>query len=451
MKTKIVGRFLLFCLFGTLFTGCTEEEDFNSDAPAIELHVSSGLVAASRTTLPGPHPVQHVTRVSLYIFHHENPTDTLGAKCIYSMSFDEVNWNQAIKEAQTNGAPTQVQRITLPKDWMQNNKPGDTYTFLAIGSDEKTIKVVDSTTVDVHDTITVIIKNSTETYGLNPLDLKGKTLGTCYAELQQGMTMDKIHHSELFAGTVTLRGGQVNSRVKLHLYRRVAGIKGYFRRIPDKIEHKEVTSLRVVYWQAQNTAVPFFERQPKDGVFMDYDNRNPSTSNSSQIPDKGHKIDPAVLDSCTFFEIPKEEFPQNKKVTGKEEQQEQKVDFASNASYVLPAPGAVGEDKATMYVLLLASDNTILDKRRIFYKKSYTTKGLTRSDTDLGTGIIGNQKPNADALNKQRRYPIVANNYYTIGTADEPIDLSTGETETYFFVDPSWEGFHKWGNVVNVN
>ena len=57
MKTKIVGRFLLFCLFGTLFTGCTEEEDFNSDAPAIELHVSSGLVAASRTTLPGPHPV----------------------------------------------------------------------------------------------------------------------------------------------------------------------------------------------------------------------------------------------------------------------------------------------------------------------------------------------------------------------------------------------------------
>ena len=136
MKTKIVGRFLLFCLFGTLFTGCTEEEDFNSDAPAIELHVSSGLVAASRTTLPGPHPVQHVTRVSLYIFHHENPTDTLGAKCIYSMSFDEVNWNQAINEAQTNGAPTQVQRITLPKDWMQNNKPGDTYTFLAIGSDE---------------------------------------------------------------------------------------------------------------------------------------------------------------------------------------------------------------------------------------------------------------------------------------------------------------------------
>lgn len=441
MKTKIVGRFLLFCLFGTLFTGCTEEEDFNSDAPAIELHVSSGLVAASRTTLPGANPVQHVTRVSLYIFHHENPTDTLGAKCIYSMSFDEVNWNQAINEAQTNGAPTQVQRITLPKDWMQNNKPGDTYTFLAIGSDEMR--------ATINQTI-VIEKNSTETYGLDYLNLIGKTLGTCYAELQQGMTMDKIHHSELFAGTVTLRGGQVNSRVKLHLYRRVAGVKGYFRRIPDKIEGKEVNSLRVVYWQVQKTAVPFFERQPKDGVFMDYDNRNPSTSNSSQIPDKGHKIDPAVLGSCTFFEIPKEEFPQNKKVTGKEEQQEQKVDFASNASYVLPAPGAVGEDKATMYVLLLDKDNTILDKRRIFYKESFATKGLTRSDTDLGTGIIGNQKPNADALNKQRRYPIVANNYYTIGTADEPIDLSTGETETYFYVDPSWEGFHKWGNVVNV-
>lgn len=441
MKTKIVGRFLLFCLFGALFTGCTEEEDFNSDAPAIELHVSSGLVAASRTTLPGANPVQHVTRVSLYIFHHKNPTDTLGAKCIYSMSFDEVNWNQAINEAQTNGAPTQVQRITLPKDWMQNNKPGDTYTFLAIGSDEKT---------DTINKKPVKIKNSTETYGLDPLDLKGKTLGDCYAELQQDMTMDKIHHSELFAGTVTLRGGQVNSRVKLHLYRRVAGVKGYFRRIPDKIEGKEVNSLRVVYWQVQKTAVPFFERQPKDGVFMDYDNRNPSTSNSSQIPDKGQKIDSAVLELCTFFEIPKAEFPQNKKVTSKKEE-ELKVDFASNASYVLPAPGAVGEDKATMYVLLLDKDNTILDKRRIFYKESFATKGLTRSDTDLGTGIIGNQKPNAEALNKQRRYPIVANNYYTIGTADEPIDLSTGETETYFYVDPSWEGFHQWGNIVNVN
>lgn len=441
MKTKIVGRFLLFCLFGTLFTGCTEEEDFNSDAPAIELHVSSGLVAASRTTLPGANPVQHVTEVSLYLFKHKTPKDTLGAKCVQFMSFNELNWKQAQFEASITGAPTQVQRITLPEDWVKND-PSATYTFLAIGSDEQK---------DTADLSKVIAKNSTETYGLDKLNLIGTTLSECYAELQQGMTMDKIHHSELFAGTVTLRGGQVNSRVKLHLYRRVAGIKGYFRRIPDKIEHKEVTSLRVVYWQAQNTAVPFFERQPKDGVFMDYDNRNHSTSNSSQIPDKGHKIDPAVLGSCTFFEIPKEEFPQNKKVTGKEEQQEQKVDFASNASYVLPAPGAVGEDKATMYVLLLASDNTILDKRRIFYKKSYTTKGLTRSDFDQGTGIIGEQKPNEEALNKQRRYPIVANNYYTIGTADEPIDLSTGETETYFYVDPSWEGFHQWGNIVNVN
>ena len=68
--------------------------------------------------------------------------------------------------------------------------------------------------------------------------------------------------------------------------------------------------------------------------------------------------------------------------------------------------------------------------------------------TDGGTGIIIGQEPNEDALDRERRYPIVANNYYTIGTAQEPIDMSTGETEVNIYVDPRWEGNNDLGGII---
>lgn len=434
MGKNIFLRALGISFFTAICYGCSNNLDM-PDADSgrtLELRISSGLNPASRTVLPGANNVQHVTKVALYLFKHTSAEDTLGASFVGMMTFDQVNWQQAIDVASTSGASTQRQAVNIPKEWIPEEDRDSWFTFLAIGSDE-----------------TKESANSTKTYGLEPF-AEGKTLGDFYAELQTSCAMNDIHQSELFAGTLTLKGAQVNSSTVINLYRRVAGVKGYFRRIPDQVGGVEVASVRVVYWNKQLTAVPFFKRYPKDGIFCDYDCRSTLPSTSA-IPDKGEKFPDEALEACTYFTIPKDSFPQNieNESTGIVGEQE-KVDYATAGSYVLPAPGAVGSENATLYVLLMSADGTVLDKRRVFFKSSYATRALTRSATDQGTGIIGGQPGDESELNRQRRYPIIANNFYSIGTADEPIDLSTGETEVNLYVDPTWEGYHEWSEIISV-
>lgn len=434
MGKNIFLRALGISFFTAICYGCSNNLDM-PDADSgrtLELRISSGLNPASRTVLPGANNVQHVTKVALYLFKHTSAEDTLGASFVGMMTFDQVNWQQAIDAATTTGASTQRQSVNIPKEWIPEEDRDRWFTFLAIGSDE-----------------TKESANSTKTYGLEP-SANGKTLGDFYAELQTSCAMNDIHQSELFAGTLTLKGAQVNSSTVINLYRRVAGVKGYFRRIPDQVNSVEVASVRVVYWNKQLTAVPFFKRYPKDGIFCDYDRREilPTTS---AIPEKGDKFpDDEALEACTYFTIPKDSFPQNIKNESTGVVGEDKVDYATAGSYVLPTPGAVGSENATLYVLLMSADGTVLDKRRVFFKSSYATRSLTRSATDQGTGIIGGQPGDESELNRQRRYPIIANNFYSIGTADEPIDLSTGETEVNLYVDPTWEGYHEWSEIISV-
>lgn len=434
MGKNIFLRALGVSFFAAFCYGCSNNLDIpdTDSGRTLELCISSGLNPASRTVLPGANNVQHVTKVALYLFKHTSAEDTLGAKYVGMMKFDQVNWQQAIDAASTSGATTQRQPVKIPKEWITEEDRDTWFTFLAIGSDETDKSL-----------------NSTKTYGLEP-SAKEKTLGGFYAELQTGCAMNDIHQSELFAGTLTLKGAQINRSNIINLYRRVAGVKGYFRRIPDQVGGVEVASVRVVYWNKQLTAVPFFKRYPKDGIFCDYDCRSTLPSISA-IPDKGEKFPDEALEACTYFTIPKDSFPQNieNESTGIVREQE-KVDYATAGSYVLPAPGAVGNENATLYVLLMSADGTVLDKRRVFFKSSYTTRSLTRSATDQGTGIIVGQPGDENEQNRQRRYPIIANNFYSIGTADEPIDLSTGETEVNLYVDPTWEGYHEWSEIISV-
>lgn len=434
MKKNIFLRGLGISIFAAFCCGCSDGLD-TSEADSgrtLELCISSGLNQASRTVLPGSNNVQHVTKVALYLFKHTEAKDTLGAKFVGMMSFDEVNWQQAIDAASTSGASTQRQSVKIPEEWITKEDGASWFTFLAIGSDETKDR-----------------QNSTKTYGLEPSVAVGTTLGDFYAELQADCGMEDIHQSELFAGTLTLKGSQVNSGTVINLYRRVAGVKGFFRRIPDEVDGKEVASVRVVYWNRQLTAVPFFKRYPVDGIFCDYDKRT-ELPTTSAIPDKGEKFqNETLLEACTYFTIPKDSFPQNVEIKpGTTPSPNDNVDYATAGSYVLPAPGAIGSENATLYVLLVSADGTVLDKRKVLFKTSYATRSRVRSATDQGTGIIVGQPASEAELNRQRRYPIIANNYYTIGTADNPIDLSTGETEVNLYVDPTWEGCHEWGQII---
>lgn len=443
-----------------LLTACSDEPGLSDGQPAgphINLNVSSGLQPASRTILQGEQNVQHVTRVSLYAYKHTDANNALTANYIGGMSFGEVDWQQDIETAMKDGTSTQQQLVALPESWeideVHPENMSATYTLLAIGSD------------DLKDGGTVGSKflgaNSTAAYGLdNPSYRPGETIGESYATLQNGKTLDDIHRSELFAGTLTVKGSALYSGRVINLYRRVAGVKGYFVRIPKKVKDQEVKELRVVYWAAQPTSVPYYKRGSEEGKFMDYGGK---AANSSLIPNIDETMQAGDLDKCTYFKIgrddqtgefvsqPGAEIEVDK---GQEGTDEEVVIPLTAGSYVLPAPGAVGNDFTTLYVVLVSEPDakgevTILDKRRVFFVTSYESRAATRSDnTDDGTGIIVGQDGNAESQETERRYPIVANNYYTIGTLQEPIDMSNGESDVHLYVDPRWEGFKDLGTII---
>ena len=456
MNTDKIYKACGMALIAALCAGCTDDASLDGGVGGsqggayITLTVPSGITPATRTVLPGQQSAQHATRIALYAFKHDyGETDPLKAKCIGGMSFDEVKWNQDLDHAmQEDGTSTQSQRVSLTQRWGISEANPDnwnaTYTFLAIGSDDVYKNGEKGTWAG---------SNSTAAYGLGSAEYfttGTTTLGDCYAELQDNKSVDDIHQSELFAGTLTCKGSVVAGK-EINLYRRVAGVKGHFRRIPQKLNGEDVAELRVVYWAKQPTTVPYYKRadeKQEDGTpkFVDYGGE---AATATEIKTVGDSMTNDELDKCTYFKIESKDFTHEVKF---ENGNTIIGDTVTAGSYVLPAPGAVdkssdGKDCSTLYVLLLAKaakegKMKILQKRRVFFVNSYENRtAQTRSDgvTDGGTGIIIGQEPNEDALDRERRYPIVANNYYTIGTAQEPIDMSTGETEVNIYVDPRWE------------
>lgn len=474
MNTDKIYKACGMALIAALCAGCTDDASLDDGVGGsqggayITLTVPSGITPATRTVLPGSQNVQHATRVALYVFKHHTETDTLGAKYTGKcLSFDEIEWelqeDHDIANAMDGGTSTKTQRVKLPDDWEISESNTDnwnaTYTFLAVGSDETGTLDGDKYVFDIN--------NATATYGLDGLDsyFNDKTLDECYAELATDKT-DDIHGSELFAGTLTCKGSALGGKV-VNLYRRVAGVKGYFRRIPKEVGDEAVNELRVVYFNSQATSVPYFKRWPQGGIFSDYDKREGSPLNGvsvSKIPDDDptdNTISKTDLDECTYFTISKGasgEFV-SQDGTAEAEDKENEYDYVTAGSYVLPAPGAPtegGKESTTLYVVLVsepdaAANVKILKKYRVLFAEAYDTRSAetrTPGVTDQGTGVIVGQEPDKDALDRERHYPIIANNYYTIGTAQEPIDMSTGETDVNIYVDPRWEGDNDLGGII---
>ena len=470
MNTDKIYKACGMALIAALCAGCTDDASLDDGVGGsqggayITLTVPSGITPATRTVLPGSQNVQHATRVALYAFKHgDGETDTLKAKCIGGMSFDKVNWNQDLDKAMDGGTSTKTQRVKLPDEWNISESNSEnwnaTYTFLAIGSDDVYKNGEKGTWAG---------SNSTAAYGLGAADYfsKDETLGDCYAELQDNKSVDDIHQSELFAGTLTCKGSVVAGK-EINLYRRVAGVKGYFRRIPETAGGETVNELRVVYFNSQATSVPYFKRWPQDGIFSDYDKRESSPLNGvsgSRIPDDGSTIGKTELDKCTYFTISKDpssgEFV-SQDGTAEADDKENEYDYVTAGSYVLPAPGAPtegGKESTTLYVVLVSAPDAagsvmILKKYRVLFAEAYDTRSAetrTTGVTDQGTGVIVGQEPDQEALDRERHYPIIANNYYTIGTPAEPIDLSTGETEVHIDIDPTWSDKHEWDEIEVV-
>ena len=348
-----------------LVAGCSKEDGSeggtgteSEGAVTLIFTASSGVTTSSRTELPGSDDAQHVTDVQLYIF------DSTGG-CVAS---EDVDWTDHFT-ATEGKLPT----ITAEMHYRVKYKctPGTTYTFLAVGRDGAS-----STTYNFPGAITV----GTSLNGLN-------------ATLGAGVDWKNMRESEFFTGKTELTPTQSGLTGKVDLYRRVAGVMGWFTNVPTA-----ATTIQIVLYQNQNKSVPLLplEQSP---IFKDF------------VDDKITEGTGNVLVEIS--------------VTAGHSN----TDRFSKGSYVLPvaAPPVVDSNDYTLKVLVMDAGNNILSTRRVKLKADDSLD----SSTGSGTGIIDTEGA--------YRFPIIANHFYGIGTALAPVDLGGGD-DIVIIVNPDWEG-----------
>lgn len=337
------------------WVGCSNEDLPDPSVPGsnkepVVLIFNASPALMTRTVLTSPDNLQHVRQVQLYIF--DGATDN--ARCVAS---ENINWQYAT--GAENGLSTKEQTYKVVYEGFQASK---VYTFLAIGLDD----------------------TSGATYGLPNAIQANPTSGTLLKDanalLAAGKGRTDIAGSELFAGFSQLTTNILNGGTEhVDLYRRVAGVIGYFKNIPTQIGGVDVSALHIELYTIQNKSVPLIKRDSNDYIM------GPMSS------DPNDKI---------IVNIPKSAF-----VTG---------GTTIKGSYILPIPAPVPTDKDyTLQVVLVDASGTPL----YTHKVRLSPDGEV-SETNGGTGIIV-------PTNDPYRFPILTNHFYSIGTQASPIDLNS--------------------------
>ena len=208
-----------------LAASCIKDEprcstcDENPDGRGILLSFNDGT--DTRSTLQSSEvDYKDVKDVYLYVFEGTGSE----AECILS---EDVDWKGDISQ----------------QHWISTDLNTGTYTFLAVGVDDKAGAV----------------------YGLT--DKYTGSLGECLAKLAQGKDKSDMATAQIFAGQTTQTVAEEDDVVEVGvtLTRKVAGVLAYLRNIPCKVDFTgaeggkaDVTGIRLVLAQPQNTQMPMW-------------------------------------------------------------------------------------------------------------------------------------------------------------------------------------------------
>jgi hypothetical protein len=358
--------------------GCNPEDRTDVERPeeaygTVELIFSTSSGLYMRSTLSGSDNLQHVREVQLYVFN--GTADD--AICVAS---EDVEWKEKATDA---GLGTKEQRYIVKYNGFIDNT---TYTFIAVG----------------------LYDLSGDTYGLpGAIAVGSTTLDQAKAMLANGKGRGDIAQSELFGGggalTIDDFDEGVIHPVEIDLYRRVAGVMGWFKSVPDTIDGRAVARLRIELYKAQNQSIYLTEHTlaSDPSLFADYI--------MSPIGNVEREENQILVD----IELTPEDFVSEAVV--------------SKGAYVLPmiAPfadeasmTAAGYDDSNIYVKDYTLRIVLLDAEG----RELRVKRVKDADAETGggTGII------VDAY----RFEIRANYFYSIGSASEPVDLEETDDPT---------------------
>jgi outer membrane protein assembly factor BamE (lipoprotein component of BamABCDE complex) len=184
---------------------CSESDD---PSPVVDNSIPEGSVVfdistvnklnngMSRGNVYSQEATQHVTRVSVYAFSNN------GSDYVYAKTYDISGWSDG----------TTFKRYVVAEG---DKLPAGDYKFLAVGR-------------DAADQFTVTSPSA------------GQSYSSMMATIAQSG-----NESEIFSGTTTAQVLDKGSRVSIEMTRKVAGVLGYFKNVPQILDGKTVTFLRL--------------------------------------------------------------------------------------------------------------------------------------------------------------------------------------------------------------
>lgn len=398
MKKLIYIMYMIWV--AVLAVSCSKEEGL-ADQPETDSGFDLVFAAQgedltlSRTTLQGPEALQHVSTVYLYIFKGTGDE----AECVAEEDVDWPYWENA-----QDGKPTLEHKYRVK---YMGFSAGEQYTFVAMGLDNT------RTAAGIED------NNSKYTYGLPESIGVGTKLSDLQVAVQAKCNRMDIAKSEWFAGSLELSGEQILAAKAetLNLYRRVAGVMGYFKDIPQGVE-----KLQICLYQPQNKEAWVLPQPAENGVFKDYV--------------ESQAVDSDDQNADTWKVLVEIDLESGIEGSG----------YGQGGSYVLPARASTTAEETTLSLKLIGRNTTLT--RKIYQQTAYAPvqASLSRGETDEGTGIIGgdDDSQGPDDEEYKYHYPIIANHFYSIGTEDNPVSLADNG-EIFVIINAGWDDEH---NIV---
>lgn len=403
----IQGKYLLCALMAMLACGCSESEAVFSESAA---EPSYAIAISVNDITPLPHTdviepneqlrgKQHVTRVFLFVYK-ENGDDYV---CVAG---EEVKWKH--RDGAEDGLDTKEQSYRTKYQGYEDNV---NYLFLAMGFDDASITAFGEPELNV-----ALINNDTK-------------LSDKYFELKTE-DVELIAKSEFFAGSQILTKEELKNGAALQkpidLYRRVAGVAGYFKNLPASIDGvkgvKTVAKVKLCLYTSQNIRTYFLPRCPAE------------YTDPEAVPDNSY-ID------CIYSPYSNSYDDEDRKglVLASYEVGNDNDDNGefTLAAYLLPIAASsnmFNKGESTLQLTFYDEDGLYITHRNIL-QRTYTTKG---------TGII----PDDDEA--AMHYPMRANHFYRIGEKDNPVDLGGSNSTIYIEIDPVWDEYYG-GSMDNDN
>lgn len=446
----ILKRYLIGILLMTGFlSACTVREfsDDNGlevaekDSIRINIQIKSSLVS-SRTPVIDPEDdtsnhdgKQHVTYVHLYMFQLTGNQ--------YKLVYDSpVDWTGNLP-ASPVGEDKKTGTHTIAIDSYDADAE---YYFVAIGLDAESgypgytgqeTGGLSGNSADAYwGGIQSLMKEST--FGFNESD-KSPSFPVVQGNaifVKDDESINPIPRSEFFAGGTYVENIK-NGNITVIANRRVAGIKAYFKGMPDEINGKNVCYLAFGTGPYEklssryNNYLPLLPLSAQEGQeYSDYHSNTdeylpdiypiivPVNNNNSEAGvEKSVGIGRSSGTGIVSGPLPDEDLID-----------ENYTDGLAVMGYLPPVAFSAEEtgSNSTLMLYLLDENFRVLSKKKIV-QNSEINLPLSRE----GTGII----PGEGGYDGRYHYPIMANHIYRIGSKDNPVNLDASEAEIVVSID----------------